>query len=375
MSKIKLRITVCLTIVLMSLLLTGTAFAHPNFSPSLDDEVVFFGTFTLEDGETLQGNLVVFGGVVTLQENSTVNGDMVVFGGNVNASGEIEGTLVAIGGIVTLSDTAVVHGDLIAPATVVRRDPGSQVFGQIVTENVPRVNIEIPEIQQPDIPSIPELPQRTFGNNVSRALQPVVSFFATLARALVFSAVSVLAVLVMPKHSKRVRSVIEEKPVLSGGFGLLSVVVFTAAVVMLALLSITVILIPLTVPLIILLSLALVLGLLFGVIAAGAEVGRRMMIAFKQNWTPTLQMAIGSFSLSFILGLLSLGLWSAFGGLLWTVVGAMGLGSVLLTRFGTREYVPAPPKQPAEATVEAELLEEKPDSPTEPEAPEPPEEQ
>jgi hypothetical protein len=66
-----------------------------------------------------------------------------------------------------------------------------------------------------------------------------------------------------------------------------------------------------------------------------------MMKGFKQNWSSTLQVAIGSFSLAFVLGLLSIGLWSFLGGLLWTVVGAVGLGSVLLTRFGTRTYVSA----------------------------------
>lgn len=341
MNKLRRQLTICLALLILSLTITGTAFAKDGYRPTLDDEVVLFGTFTLESGETLVGNLVVLGGVVRLQEGSEVDGDVVVFGGNVTVSGDIENTLVAIGGVVSLTGTAIVHGDLIAPATVVRRDPDAKIFGQIITENVPRVNIVLPEITEPDIPGVPEVPRSTFSSSVSRALQPVVSFFTTLVRALVFSAVSVLALLLLPKQSKRVRGAIEQKPALSGGFGLLSVAVFVAAVITLALLSITVILIPLTVPLIILLSLALALGLLFGMIAAGAEVGRRMMNAFKQNWTPTLQIAIGGFSLSFILGLLSLGLWSFLGSFLWMVVGAMGLGAVLLTRFGTRDYIPS----------------------------------
>ena len=335
MSKLKIKIAVCLTIIIASLGFSGTVFAREARAPMLDDEVVLFGTYRLENGETLVGSLVVFGGVVSLEEGSVVDGDVVVFGGNVTAEGVINGGLVGIGGVVSLTDTAVVRGDLIAPATVVQRDAGAQVYGQIVTENVPE--IELPE----DIAPVPGLSQPSFSNNVSRALQPVVSFFTTLARALVFSAVSVLALLVMPKQGKRVSQAIEGHPRLAGGFGVLSVAVFITAVVMLALLSITVILIPVTIPLIILLSLALALGLLFGMIAAGAEVGRRIMVALKQTWSPTLQIAIGSFSLSFVLGLLSIGLLGVLGGLLTAVVSAMGLGAVLLTRFGTREYVPA----------------------------------
>jgi len=337
MSKRKMKIAVCLTILVVSMVFSGTAFAREARTPMLDDEVVLFGTYRLESGDTLSGSLVVFGGVVTLEEGSVVDGDVVVFGGNVTVDGVITGGLVGIGGVVSLTETAEVRGDLIAPATVVRRDEGAKIFGQIITENVPRVNIELPE----DVPSIPEITQPSFTNNVSRALQPVLSFFTTLARALVFSAVSVLALLLMPKNGKRVRTALEGNPGLSGGFGLLSVAVFVTAVVMLALLSITVILIPVTIPMIIVLSLALALSLLFGLMAAGAEVGRRMMNALKQTWSPTLQIAIGSFSLSFVLGLLSIGLWGVLGGLMTAVVSAMGLGAVLLTRFGTRDYVPA----------------------------------
>lgn len=342
MSKLKKTIAICLTLVFLSLVFSGTVFAREAHAPLLDDEVVLFGTYRLESGETLVGSLVVLGGVVSLEEGSIVDGDVVVFGGNVTVDGVIKGGLVGIGGVVSLTETAEVRGDLIAPVTVVRRDDGAKIFGQIITENVPK--IELPE----DIPSVPEISQPSLSNNISRALQPVLSFFTTLARALVFSAVSVLALLLMPKQSKRVSSTIEGNPKLSGGFGLLSVAIFITAVVMLALLSITVILIPVTVPLIIVLSLALALGLLFGMIAAGAEVGRRMMVALKQTWSPTLQIAVGGFSLSFVLGLLSIGVWGVLGGLLTAVVSAMGLGAVLLTRFGTREYVPAA-KSPTEA--------------------------
>lgn len=347
---------VCLTILFVSLVFTGSVHASNGAAPLLDDEVVFFGTYTLESGNTLVGNLVVFGGVVSLEEDSRVQGDVVIFGGNVNADGTITKNLVAIGGVVSLGASAVVHGDLIAPATVVEREEGSVINGQIITENIPQ--IDIPEITAPETPATPEVPQTPqspFFTGVSTALRPVVQFFAALARALVFSAVAVLVFLIVPQHSSRVSKAIQTNPVMTGGFGLLSVAVFTAAVVMLALLSITVILIPLTVPAIILLSLALALGLMFGLISAGAETGRRMMLAFKQSWSVTLQVAVGSFSLSFVLGLLSIGLWSFLGSLLWMAVGAMGLGSVLVTRFGTRTYVSP---TPAGAAAGEDLLPE-----------------
>ena len=147
------QIFITLTAVLLvSLVFTGSVMGSDGRTPMLDDEVVFFGTYTLESGETLDGSLIVFGGVVELEEDSVVTGDVLVFGGNVTASGTIGNTLVAIGGVVRLRGTAVVEGDLIAPATVVRRDEDAKIYGQIITENIPE--IAVPEIQQPEIPEL-----------------------------------------------------------------------------------------------------------------------------------------------------------------------------------------------------------------------------
>lgn len=365
MLKTNNKLAVVLLLLLTSLVVISPVSASAGRAPLADDEVIFFGTFRLESGETLDGSLVVFGGVVTLEEDSRVTGDVLVFGGNVTASGSIQNSLVAIGGVVTLESTAVVRGDLIAPATVLRREEGAKIFGQIITDNVPEVDVpEIVITAMPEAPDLPEVdpPQPDMFDRFLQTIQPVVSFFGVLARALIFSAVAVLIGLILPRNNQQVQQAVEEHPVLAGGFGLLSVGVFVAAVIMLALLSVTVILIPLTIPLIVLLSLALTLGLLFGLVAVSMEVGRRIMVSLKRDWTPSMQMALGAFSLAFVLGLFSIGLWGFLGGVLWILVGAIGLGAVLLTRFGTQPYVrrqPAPvvitpqdqtadPEQPAE---------------------------
>jgi hypothetical protein len=364
MAKLKIKLPIVLLLILTSLLIISPASARAGQRPLADDEVVFFGTFRLESGETLDGSLVVFGGVVTLEEDSEVTGDVLVFGGNVTVAGSIRNSLVAIGGVVTLESTAVVRGDLIAPATVVRREDGAKIFGQIITENIPQVNVpEIIITAMPETPEIPEVvpPQPTVFDNFLQAIQPVLSFFGVLARALIFSAVAVLIGLMLPRNNEKVQQAVEEHPVLAGGFGLLSVGVFVSAVIMLALLSVTVILIPLTIPLIVLFSLALTLGLLFGLVAVSQEVGRRIMSSLKREWTPSLQMALGAFSLAFVLGLFSIGLWGFLGGVLWTLVGAIGLGAVLLTRFGTQAYIrrqPALAEAAPEAAQEAALVDD-----------------
>ncbi len=356
------KLAISLTVLLISLVLIPPVFASDGYTPLLDDQVIMFGTFTLESGETLDGSLVVFGGVVDVQADATILGDMIVFGGNVTSGGEVHGSMVAFGGVVNLTEDAVIRGDLIAPATVVRRDEGARISGQIIT-STDNIQVDIPDIPEMPNVEIPEVTveQPTFWDNLSRMLQPVVSFFGSMARALIFSAVAAVILLLLPEHGRRVGLAVQEYPVASGGFGLLSVFVFVASVVMLALLSITIILIPLTIPLIILLSIALTIGMFFGIIVVGAEVGRRMMEGFNQNWSSPVQVAIGTFSLTFVLGLLSISLWGFIGGLLWSLVGAVGLGAVLLTRFGTRTYVSTKSTQPettsASLPVEVEDME------------------
>ena len=156
MSKMKTKLAIVLFLVLTSLVVISPASASAGRAPLYDDEVVFFGTFRLEAGETLDGSLVVFGGVVTLEEDSAVTGDVLVFGGNVTVAGSVQDSLVAIGGVVTLESSAVVRGDLIAPATVVRREDGAKIFGQIITENIPQV--DVPEIIITAMPDAPEAP-------------------------------------------------------------------------------------------------------------------------------------------------------------------------------------------------------------------------
>lgn len=347
MNKMK-RFVICLTIVLVCLAFPSAVFASDGNAPSLDDKVIFNGTFTLESGEVLNGNLFVFGGVVDIEEDALLKGDVVVFGGNVTVDGTVDGSLLAFGGVVDLNGTAIIRKDLIAPGTVVRKDENAQVYGQIITETELERIPDIPEIDSPEI-VVNEPP--TFWENVSYALRPVVKFFTNIVRALLFAAIALVVLIVLPTQGERVSNAIQNHTVMAGGFGLLSVFVFVFAVIVLALLSVTIILIPITVPAIILLSLGLAVGMLFGVIVVGAEVGRRITAAINQTWTRNIQVAIGTFALVFMLGLFNIALWDFFASIIWMVVGAIGLGAVLLTRFGTREYVASTPTDQTPADV------------------------
>jgi hypothetical protein len=82
-----------------------------------------------------------------------------------------------------------------------------------------------------------------------------------------------------------------------------------------------------------------VIALLFGWIAVGMEIGCRIAKLFNVEWAPAVSAGIGTFVLFFVLG--GLGELIPCVGLLPLIfVGAWGLGAVVITRFGTQDYIP-----------------------------------
>lgn len=331
----RLRLYVCLAVIAISLVFPGAAFASDGRVPLYDDQVVLGGTYTLDAGDELDGSLIVIGGVVKLEPESTVQGDVLVFGGNVTVEGRVRQNLVAVGGVVVLTENAEIFGDLIAPATVVRRDAGAQVYGQVIADTE-GLDIEMPEI--PDVPDVPELPEvrepdffDTYVDSVSRVLRPITDFIGALIGSFALAAVAVLVRMVMPRHTEKVSDVVQNQPVSAGGLGILTGIL---AVPVMVITTITIILIPAT----LVIAVALVIGLFFGLVAVGTEIGRRMAEGLNVTWKRPLQTAIGNFAIVFLISIFNLAHWDWLATLLWIILGGIGLGAVMMTRFGTRVY-------------------------------------
>lgn len=96
------------------------------------------GSYTLERGETLGGNLLVTAGDATLEENSRVNGAVIVTSGrlDVEANAEIEGDALVTAGDVNLAHGAVVRGDVIVTAGRVSQGDGARVGGRVSTNGL-----------------------------------------------------------------------------------------------------------------------------------------------------------------------------------------------------------------------------------------------
>ena len=148
------------------------------------------------------------------------------------------------------------------------------------------------------------------------------------------SAVAIVLILFVPTQAKRTADAISGFPILSGGLGLLTLVVSAFLLVILTILIITI-------PISFLLFIVLGLGLFFGWIAIGQEIGRRIGAAFGQDWSNPVQAGVGTFALTFVVSSFNFVFWDIVGWMVGITVAAVGLGAVLLTRFGTRDYIPA----------------------------------
>lgn len=284
-----------------------------------NDKVVFGGTYSLKSDETLDGDLVVVGGVATLEENSKVNGNIAMLGGTVDANGDIYGDIIAMGGLVNLNASTVVRGDVLLIGAHLDRSEGAQVEGEVHSaESAPLV------MRFPNGVKIPR---------VEFSFSPFINFVWFMLRVFIWAAVALMVVMFFPNYTERAGKAVISQPILAGALGLLTVIVTIFGLLVLA---ITIILLPAS----LLGALLFIIAWMFGIIAVGTEVGSRASGLLKQTWPPAISAGVGTFMLVLVMNGMR-DLVPCVGWILPAVVGLVGLGAVVLTRFGRQEYLPS----------------------------------
>ena len=340
----KTRMTTLLLLLALLFLPTSSAQAQ---GPGGD--VFLLGqNYTLESDETLDGSLAVVGGNADIQKDAIVNGDIALVGGNLKVSGKTNGNVALIGGNLTVSgkvngdffviggqillnETAVVDGDIVTMGGQVTKEPGAEVTGEIVNNAPP---IDVPNVPNvPDAPQVPNVPG-TPGFNIN--VNPFWEIASVLGRALAVAAIGMLLTLFLQPQMERVGDAAIQQPLMAGGFGLLAIIVAPLAI---ALMTVTIILIPVA----FLVAFVIPLAWLFGIIALGQEVGERFTNAINQSWAPVLATGFGTFLLMIVGGFVQL--IPCVGWLLPLIVGLIGVGGVAMTWFGTRSG-PGPQAKP-----------------------------
>lgn len=326
-----LSITVILVII--SLALPGKALAaEPK-------KVIVGGTYTLHSGETLTEDLLVIGGTATLEADSRLNGSIMVLGGSLTVSGQVSGYITVTGGMVYLTNTAVIQGDVTSIGAQLSRDPQAVIKGSVRTESdTPFALINGGFKGFTPGPGGFSLP------NIQMDFNPFFQAGWFLLKAILWALVAMLLVMFLATQTGRIAHTIVTQPLFAGGLGLVTVVI--APLILIGLI-ITICLIPVALVGI----LILVLAWAFGLIALGMELGQRFGRIFKQEWHPALSAGLGTLLLILVLNGMS-ALVPCIGWIPQALAGMLGLGAVLLTRFGTAAYPPELPAQQPPLPVE-----------------------
>jgi len=293
-----------LVILLMTVLAPAVLAQGPD-----GDKVIVGEDFVLLPGQELNGNLAVIAGSARLEAQSVVKGDVAVMGGSLTIAGIVRGNVAVFGGRVSLADTAVVEGDFAGFTAAVERAPGAIVRGDSM--GLPRA------------PMAPDWSSRPSRSGFAEALLAFLRWQAvTVGWAMVLAFLGVVALLVAPRHVAEIATALVREPALSLGIGLLTLVV--------GLLGGGILLIACGLGLLVWLALAF--GLLVGWIAIGLWLGKRALGALKLRD----RSALAEVALGVVVITVAARLPLCIGFLFTVIAGAIGLGAVVLTRFGTQ---------------------------------------
>ncbi len=318
----------CLLILLLAIALVVPVTIAYADGPAPGDQFVFGSNYTLQSGETLSGDLVVFGGNARTATDSIVSGDVIVFGGNAYIDGFIKGDIAVMGGSLNLGSNALVNGDTVSLGGSITRQPGAVIEGDI--DAGPGQNWRPEIFEQEDIQFTP--PQR--GGFGGWLIGYFLGGLSAIAISALLAALGLLLIVLIPGPTERVLETVQANTGVSFGFGFLLAVLSVPALI---LLTITICLSPLAA----ILGLILAIALLYGWLVVGWYLGKRVLqlLNAKQS-SPILEMVVGVVTLTLmwrVPAIIPCVGW-LFSLLVFVIGGSIGLGAVLLTRFGTRNY-------------------------------------
>lgn len=298
-----------------------------------DSPIVFGQNYTLSSGQTIK-DLVVFGGNAVIMQGATVTGDILIFGGNLNIDGTVQGGVTSFGGNATVTDTGVIRGILNSVGGNRFISPKATVGGQ-----------------SSDFSQLPSrIPNLVFAPGTNFNLGPGFGFLWVAFISLILAAIAVVIALFLPTPTTNVARTITGEPIISGGVGLLTLVITPAIFLVLA---ITIVLIPLAVLFLIVFGVTVV----FGWIALGLALGERMADMFNAHWSVPVSAGVGTLVLSLITNaiLAVTGVWfwtlCCLGVPILILLNMVSLGGVISSRFGTQIYntkarLQVPPQPP-----------------------------
>ena len=306
----------------ITLLLAISLPAPVHASQVMEDQVSIGGIVRIESGEKIDGSLIVLGGKAVIAFGANVSGDVVIIGGQAEIEGDVGGNLVLVGSEASLLPTARLVGNVESISSRFDQATGAQVKGQIHEIGAYSLLSTGLDVDHPAYINPLEVSKLNF----SPVMQVTGSAFQSFLQAIF----AMLVALIFPRRLKGAAIQLSSAILRTTSFGLLAAIV---SPLLIAFIAITIIGIPLAM----LGAIALVLVVIFGYIAIGAAIGIWIAAAFKSQWHIAVCAGVGTMLLALVMALLSkLGP----GGIIVIIlIHLLGMGSVVLTRFGRRERI------------------------------------
>jgi hypothetical protein len=224
--------------------------------------------------------------------------------------GTVENYVTAIGGSVVLANTAVVGGNVFCLGGIVVRGRGAEVRGSVT------------EINSNDI-------SQAVTNALSEEWEGWSWIFAIISMSIFLGIliITVVTVLLIPKPVRLISAAIKEKPFKVTAWGLGGLVLIVPLAVLLAISVVGIVLIPLEMTIVL-------CAVLVGFISVSQLVGQKLFSVLKRNDQSMMRETVWGLIILWLIG------WIPYVGWMVKVCAiVLGLGAVLLTRFGTNQRI------------------------------------
>lgn len=254
-------------------------------------------------------NIVKIGSDVVIEESTKAH-NVLVIGGQVTVEGVVENHIVAIGGSVVLTKTAMVGGSVFAIGGIIVRGRGAEVHGNLTEINADDISGAIANA----------LSEEWEGWSWIFAIVSVSIFLGVLL-------ITILTIFLIPKPVRLISSAIRERPIKVTAWGIGGLVLVVPLAVLLAVSVVGIVLIPLEMTIVL-------CAVLIGFISVSHLVGRRIFSILKRNEQSLMRETIWGLIVLWLIG------WIPYVGWMVKVCAmVLGLGGVLLTRFGTNQHI------------------------------------
>jgi hypothetical protein len=250
-------------------------------------------------------NVVKIGSDITIEEGSKVRNVLTV-GGQITVDGFVENHVVAVGGSVVLAKTAVIGGNVVSLGGVIVQGKGAEVRGNLTEINSDDISAAITKA----------LSDEWEGWSWIFAIVSVSIFIGVLMLTL-------LIVYFIPKPIHVISTAIREMPLKVTLWGIVGLILVVPLAVLLAVSVIGIVLIPLEMTIVL-------FAVLFGFVAVSQLVGEKLFTVLKRHDHSMVRETIWGLVILWLIG------WIPYVGWMLKVFAVvLGLGSVLVTRFGT----------------------------------------